>query len=76
LKICPCLLLKECEIKFLRDIIKTNVIQEVKDKIKKLVLPRGFSCCPVLIHIGEVSEGVIESNYFTNIINFEDLLYQ
>lgn len=65
-----------CEIKFSRDIIKLSIVQEVKEKINRLVLPRGFSCCPVLIHIGEVSEGVVESNYFTNIINFEDLLYQ
>lgn len=59
-----------CEIKFSRDIIRNNIIQEMKDKIERLSVPKGMSCCPVLIHVNGVSDNVIDSNYFTEIIDF------
>lgn len=59
-----------CEIKFSRDIIRNNIIQEMKDKIARLAVPKGMSCCPVLIHVNGVSDSVIDSNYFTEIIDF------
>lgn len=63
-----------CEIKFSRDVIGQDIINEIKNKISQLRLPRGFSCCPVLIHVNGVSDSVIDSGYFTQIINFSDLL--
>ncbi len=61
-----------CEIKFLRDEIKKGIISEMKEKITRLSTPRGMSFCPVLIHVNGVNDSIIESNYFTEIINFSD----
>lgn len=63
-----------CEIKFSRNEIKSTVIDEVKTKISNLSLPRGFSCVPVLIHVGGVSDEVEEKEYFSKIIDFSRLL--
>lgn len=63
-----------CEIKFSRDVIKGDVVNEMKNKIAKLYLPRGMSCCPVLIQVNGVSDSVIDSSYFTEIIDFSGVL--
>lgn len=36
--------------------------------------PKGFSCRPVLIHVNGVSQDVIESDFFSNIIDFSQAL--
>lgn len=63
-----------CEIKFSRQEIKTNVIEELKQKINVLARPKGFSCFPILIHMNGIHDRVIESDYFVKIINFEDII--
>lgn len=63
-----------CEIKFSIHPIKSNVIEEMKDKIGKLKLPRNTACRPVLIHVNGVNEDVLEKNYFSEIIDFSELL--
>lgn len=63
-----------CEIKFSKHPISLNVINEVEDKIKALVLPRGISCCPVLIHVNGVTKDLIEEDYFAKIIDFAQML--
>jgi hypothetical protein len=63
-----------CEIKFSKNTIKSDVIDEVKEKISRLSLPRGFSCWPVLIHVNGVSDAVSDSGYFSHIIDFSSLL--
>jgi len=63
-----------CEIKFQKDTIKKNIINEVDKKVKTLKTPKGFSKRMVLIHVNGVDESVIESNYFAKIIDFGDLL--
>lgn len=63
-----------CEIKFSQEVVKKEVIREVKEKIERLYIPRGFSVCPVLIHVNGVHEGLIESAYFTEIIDFSESL--
>ncbi|NGX34397.1 MAG: hypothetical protein K1060chlam1_00750 [Candidatus Anoxychlamydiales bacterium] len=63
-----------CEIKFSKNEIKPNIISQVKEKISRISLPRGFACIPILIHVSDIDEAVIESNYFGKIINFSDLL--
>lgn len=68
------LTLYACEIKFSRNEIKSDIISEMKSKLSNLVLPRGFSCLPVLIHVNGVHDNVIDSNYFFKIIEFSDLL--
>jgi hypothetical protein len=63
-----------CEIKFSRDILSTSIIDEVQKKIARLTLPKNMSCLPVLIHMGGVSERVIEQRYFAKIIDFAELI--
>lgn len=63
-----------CEIKFSRNELKKDVIKEVKTKMAQLSIPRGMSFCPVLIHVNGVSDGVIDEGYFTEIIDFGDIL--
>lgn len=63
-----------CEIKFSKHAIGPAVIQEVKEKIKRMVLPRGFSVRPVLIHVNGVSEAVEDDGFFSHIIDFGQLI--
>ena len=63
-----------CEIKLSRNAIGTQIIEEVKEKIKKLALPRGYSFWPVLIHVNGVTDAVIDREYFCKIIDFSSLL--
>ena len=63
-----------CEIKFHKKEIDTSVIASVKEKLSKLVIPRGFSCLPILIHANGISDEVAESDYFFKTIDFGQLL--
>lgn len=59
-----------CEIKFSRNRVGMEVINEVKEKIARLKYPKGFAPSPILIHINGVQDEVINSGYFTEIIDF------
>lgn len=63
-----------CEVKFRQGMVGTEVIEEVEEKLRRLQLPRGFSCRPVLIHVNGVTEEVMDSGYFARIIDFSELL--
>lgn len=63
-----------CEIKFSRNAIDGSVIKEMTRKINLLKKPRGFSCFAVLIHVNGVHDSVIDSNFFTRIIDFSQML--
>lgn len=63
-----------CEIKFSKQPIGLEVIDEVKRKIDAFYLPKGFSIMPVLIHVNGVTGKVEDEQYFSHIINFADLL--
>ncbi len=63
-----------CEIKFSKDKITETVIKEVAQKIKKLKRPKGLSYRPVLIHVNGVDNSVIEQDYFSEIIDFSQVL--
>ncbi|MDO8954180.1 MAG: ATP-binding protein [Gammaproteobacteria bacterium] len=65
-----------CEIKFSRNAIGSDILNEMKQKIDRLILPRGYSCWPVLIHVNGVSDAVNESEYFSRIIDFTESLSQ
>lgn len=62
-----------CEIKFSRNIIRKDIIDEVQRKIQSLSKPRNFSIRPVLIHASDVHDEVLDSNYFAKIINLSNL---
>lgn len=63
-----------CEIKCSKNQIGTNIIRDVQEKIARIKKPKGFSCRPVLIHAGEVSSDVLDSDFFAEIIDFGVLL--
>ncbi|OGT46029.1 MAG: ATPase [Gammaproteobacteria bacterium RIFCSPHIGHO2_12_FULL_38_11] len=64
-----------CEIKFAFKGIRSNVITEVQEKIERLSLPKNFSIKPILIHVGDVYDEVLTSNYFSKIIDMSLLLH-
>ena len=64
-----------CEIKFLTQEIKKDIIPEVTEKINRLKKPKGYSCRPILIHVNGVNESVSEQDYFAKIIDFGELLH-
>lgn len=62
------------EVKFSRSPIGAQVIDEMKERLGRLKLPRRFSCFPVLIHVNGVTDAVVDAGYFTKIIDFSELL--
>ena len=65
-----------CEIKFSSLEVSKTIIDEVNQKMKSLVLPKNISIRPILIHVNGVDEEVERSDFFSSIINFEDLLHK
>ena len=47
---------------------------EVKEKITRLSVPKGFGVAAVLVYIGDISDSVVDSQYFYRIINLDDWL--
>ena len=64
-----------CEIKFSRNKVGMEVVNDVKEKIVRLKHPKGFAPVPILIHINGVQDDVIDSGYFSEIIDFRDFLF-
>jgi uncharacterized protein len=64
-----------CEIKYLSREVGFSVVEEVKLKIRTLNLPKHLSVRPVLIHVNGAEEQVIESGFFSSIVDFGDFLY-
>ena len=56
-----------CEVKFSKNPIGPQVVEDVQKKIKNLELPRHISYRPVLIHVGGVSEEVVTKEFFCEI---------
>jgi hypothetical protein len=63
-----------CEIKFSKNQIDSSVIEEIQKKIDALKSPIGYSFRPVLIHVNGVTEDLLESDYFANIIDLKEFL--
>lgn len=63
-----------CEIKFSHQKIGGEIVAELREKIDRLEMARNFSVRPVLIHVNGVSPAVGESDFFSHIIDFGDLL--
>lgn len=57
-----------------KDRIDADVVEDVKQKIRRLPNPRGVSVRPVLVYDGTLSPSVIESGYFVAVIKASDLL--
>lgn len=63
-----------CELKFSRNKIGNNIISEMEKKLSTLSIPKGFSIRPVLIHVNGVETTVLETDFFSNIVDFRDFL--
>ncbi|MBM3197796.1 MAG: ATP-binding protein [Chlamydiae bacterium] len=63
-----------CEIKYSKNEIGTQVIEEMNEKIKRLSIPKHFSYRTVLIHVNGISESLEETQYFSHVINLSDFL--
>ena len=61
-----------CEVKFSRNIIGMSVIKEMQQKIANFKTPKQFFCRPVLIHVNGVSDELIDSHYFSHIIDMAE----
>ena len=61
-----------CEFKFRKKELNSEIIEEVKDKVSRFSVPRGFGVSPVLIHVGGVSDTVHDEKYFYRIIDITD----
>ncbi len=62
------------EIKFSKNVLGSQVIDEVGEKINRISLPRHMTVLPVLIHVNGVSAAVTEADYFYAIIDFGEFL--
>jgi AAA+ ATPase superfamily predicted ATPase len=62
------------EIKFSRNPMGLKIIESVKEKIKRLNLPKQMVCIPVLIHVNGVTDQLVAENYFYSIIDFGSFL--
>jgi hypothetical protein len=62
------------EFKFKRREIKSDIINEMKEKVSRLKTPKGFAKVPVLFHVSGVSDSVDISPYFYRIIDIVDFL--
>jgi hypothetical protein len=64
-----------CEIKFSKNPIDSSVITEVQKKIDALRYPRGYSCRPVLVHVNGVTADLLDTDYFSSVIDMCELLH-
>lgn len=62
------------EVKFSRNTIGIEVVTAIQEKIRRLQLPRGYVCHPVLLHASRISEAILEADYFFDTIDFANLL--
>jgi len=63
-----------CEIRFSKQAIGTAIIEEVKQKIGRLKLPRHTTYRPVLIHAGDITKDLANNQYFANCVNLEQFI--
>ena len=63
-----------CEFKFNKRSLGAEIVDEMKEKVARLSAPRGFAKVPVLVHMGDVSEFLLEQRYFHRIIDLRDWL--
>jgi len=63
-----------CEFKFKRRELGLEIIESMQEKIRRFAAPRGFGVCPVLVHLGGVTNSVHEKRYFYRIIDIADLV--
>jgi len=63
-----------CEIKVSKEPIGVSVIKEMEQKIRRLKKPKSCSVRPVLIYVGDVTDELLESDFFAHTIDFGKML--
>lgn len=63
-----------CEIKFTRNTIRKDIIKEIEQKINALSIPKNTSVRPILIHVGDLHDELVDLQYFAKTINLTTLL--
>ncbi len=63
-----------CEFKFSRRELGISIIESMKEKVKRLSVPKRFGVSPVLVHLSGVSDAVHDTGYFYKIIDIADFL--
>jgi len=58
----------------LRKTIDASVMDEVREKVKRLSLPQGSSVRTVLIYNGDLAKQVVEADYFDFLVPVEELI--
>lgn len=61
------------EIKFSRHPISIKVVEEMKQKIRALKVPKQMACLPVLVHASGITKAVGQARYFVQTIDFSKL---
>ncbi len=51
-----------------------DIIAEIQEKIRRLKAPRHVSRRAVLIHVNGVRDDIVDSRFFSNIIDFSQLI--
>lgn len=62
------------EIKFSKNTIPTEVINDIQKKIERLQIPKHFSYRTILIHVNGVQDEVVDRDFFSAIIDFGQFL--
>jgi len=62
------------ETKFSKDPIDIDIVKEVTEKIHRIERPKGFSCRPIVIHVNGVTDSLLEMDFFSDIIDFSQLM--
>jgi len=62
------------EVRFKRHPIGCEIIPEMQDRISKIALPKHISRRPVLIHVNGVTDELLDTNYFSHLIDFSELV--
>lgn len=63
-----------CEIKYSKNEVGVTAIDEMREKIRRLKIPKYFSYRTVLIHVNGVSEALEDTQYFTHVIDLKNYL--
>jgi predicted AAA+ superfamily ATPase len=63
-----------CEFKFKRRELEADIIDEMKEKIKALKIPKGFAAVPILFHLSGVAPFVETAGYFYRVIDISSFL--